>query len=101
MFMAIALGTTPIGAPIVGSIADHFGARWALGVGAASGFAAAIVGICYLARAERVSPQMEKSPTQNDGFTREANAHATLVPQARDGETWFCSGPDSVVVVPS
>jgi len=87
MFMAIALGTTPIGAPIVGSIADHFGARWALGVGAASGFAAAIVGICYLARAERVSPQMEKSPTQNGGFTRETKAHEALVPQARDRET--------------
>ena len=87
MFMAIALGTTPIGAPIVGSIADHFGARWALGVGAASGFAAAIVGICYLARAELVSPQVQKSPTQNDGFTREAKAHDTLVPQARDRET--------------
>ena len=42
-FMAIALKTTPIGAPMVGWIADQFGARWALGIGAASGFAAAIV----------------------------------------------------------
>jgi MFS family permease len=47
MFMAIALGTAPIGAPIVGWIADHFGARWGLGVGAAAGFAAATVGIYY------------------------------------------------------
>jgi MFS family permease len=67
MFMAIALGTTPIGAPIVGSIADHFGARWALGVGAASGFAAAIVGICYLVRAESRSPRVEKSPPSSVG----------------------------------
>ncbi len=37
----IALGGTPIGAPIVGWVADHFGPRWALGVGAAAGFAAA------------------------------------------------------------
>jgi MFS family permease len=87
MFMAIALGTTPIGAPIVGSIADHFGARWALGVGAASGFAAAIVGICYLTRAEPASPQVEKSPTQNGGFTREAEAGDGLVPHARHRET--------------
>jgi MFS family permease len=50
MFLAIALGTTPIGAPLVGWIADHFGARWALRVGAASGFAAAIVGVYYLVR---------------------------------------------------
>jgi MFS family permease len=46
--LAIALGCTPIGAPIVGLVADRFGPRWALGLGAASGFAAAIVGIRYL-----------------------------------------------------
>jgi MFS family permease len=46
--LAIALGATPIGAPIVGWIADHFGPRWGLGVGAASGFAAAIVAARYL-----------------------------------------------------
>jgi MFS family permease len=48
--LAIALGGTPIGAPIVGWIADRFGPRWALGVGAASGFSAASVAIYYLAR---------------------------------------------------
>ncbi len=46
----IALGGTPIGAPIVGWIADNFGPRWALGVGAASGFAAAIAAVCALMR---------------------------------------------------
>jgi MFS family permease len=46
--LAIALGCTPLGAPIVGWVADRFGPRWALGMGAASGFAAAIVGVLYL-----------------------------------------------------
>lgn len=41
--VAIALGGTPIGAPIVGWAANSFGPRWALGMGAASGFAAAAV----------------------------------------------------------
>jgi MFS family permease len=41
--VGVALGSTPIGAPIVGWVADHLGPRWALGVGASSGFAAAIV----------------------------------------------------------
>jgi MFS family permease len=54
MFMAIALGTTPIGAPMVGWIADRFGARWALGIGAASGFAAALVGIYYLTKYQAI-----------------------------------------------
>jgi MFS family permease len=48
ILLAIALGGTPLGAPIVGWVADRFGPRWALGVGAASGFAAALVGVYYL-----------------------------------------------------
>ncbi len=48
--VGIALGGTPIGAPIVGWVADHPGPRWALGVGAASGFAAAIVAIYAMTR---------------------------------------------------
>ncbi len=50
ILLAIALGGTPIGAPIVGWVADKFGPRWALGIGAASGFAAAIVGLYYLVK---------------------------------------------------
>ena len=48
--VSIALGGTPIGAPIVGWVANHYGPRWALGVGAASGFAAAIVAVVATAR---------------------------------------------------
>ncbi len=47
MFLALALGGTPFGAPFIGWIADSFGPRWALGVGALSCFAAAWVGINY------------------------------------------------------
>ncbi len=46
--LAIALGGTPIGAPIVGWIADRFGPRWSLGVGAAAGVCGAIVMVVYL-----------------------------------------------------
>jgi MFS family permease len=48
IFLAIVMGGTPLGAPIVGRVADTFGPRWALAVGAAGGLAAAIVGIRYL-----------------------------------------------------
>jgi MFS family permease len=48
IFLAIALGGTPIGAPIVGWVADTFGPRWAVGIGAASGLGAALVGLFYL-----------------------------------------------------
>jgi MFS family permease len=50
IYMAIAMGCTPLGAPLVGWIADRYGPRWSLVVGAASGFAAALVAIRYLVR---------------------------------------------------
>jgi MFS family permease len=50
IFLAIALGGTPVGAPLIGWIADRFGPRWALSVGAAAGFGAAAVGLLHLAR---------------------------------------------------
>ena len=57
--LAIALGCTPIGAPIVGWVADRFGPRWSLGVGAASGFAAALVGLHYLVKYRHLSLRLE------------------------------------------
>ena len=48
--LAVAMGGTPIGAPFVGWVADRFGARWALGVGAIAGFLAALVMIFYLTK---------------------------------------------------
>ncbi len=48
--LAVALGGTPIGAPIVGWVANRFGPRWALGIGAGAGFAAAVVALAALIR---------------------------------------------------
>lgn len=56
ILFAIILGATPFGAPVVGWVADAFGPRWALGVGAASGIAAAIAGMQYLWRGRRRRP---------------------------------------------
>jgi MFS family permease len=53
ILLAIALGGTPVGAPIVGWIADTFGPRWALGAGSAAGLLAAAVAVVYLARRRR------------------------------------------------
>lgn len=48
--IAVVMGGTPLGAPLVGWVVDRFGARWALLVGAMSGLAAAAVAVAYLAR---------------------------------------------------
>jgi MFS family permease len=42
------LGSTPIGGPIVGWVAEHVGARWALGLGAAAALGAAALGAATL-----------------------------------------------------
>lgn len=55
ILLAIVLGCTPMGAPLVGWVADTFGARWAMGVAALSGLAAALVGWRYLSTYGRLS----------------------------------------------
>jgi MFS family permease len=57
--IAVAMGGTPIGAPLVGWVADRFGPRWALGVGALSGLAAAGVAVAYLVRHRRLRLQRD------------------------------------------
>lgn len=55
LYLAIFAGGTPIGAPIVGWVANVYGARWALAIGAASGLiAAGIAGLWMLRRRNRV-----------------------------------------------
>jgi MFS family permease len=48
--VGVALGGTPIGAPIVGWIANHYGPRAALCIGVSAGFAAAVVAAIALYR---------------------------------------------------
>ena len=48
ILMATFMGTTPLGAPIVGWVADRFGPRWALALGATAGIGAACIGLRYL-----------------------------------------------------
>jgi MFS family permease len=50
--VGIALGGMAFGAPIVGWVANHFGPRWSLGIGAVACFAAALVAVFVLARRE-------------------------------------------------
>jgi len=50
VYMGIAMGCTPLGAPLVGWVADECGARWSIAVGASSGLLAALLGLAYLVR---------------------------------------------------
>jgi MFS family permease len=55
ILMAIALGGTPVGSPIVGWVADRFGPRWALGVGSAAGLISALAAVIYLWNGRRAA----------------------------------------------
>ncbi len=50
IYFAVFAGSTPIGAPIVGWVANEFGPRWALGVGAMAGVVCAVVMLVWMLR---------------------------------------------------
>jgi MFS family permease len=83
ILLAVALGGTPLGAPVVGWVADTFGPRWALGVGASAGFAAAAVGIHYLAKYRHLRVRVDTGRLR---FSFDAREAATVP------ESTVCSG---------
>ena len=54
IYLAIFMGGTPVGAPLVGWVADALGPRWSLGAGAASGFLAASIAAVFWVRTREV-----------------------------------------------
>ena len=57
IYMAIVNGTTLFGSPFVGWIANRWGARWALMVGATAGLVAALIGMRRLVRHLKEPPK--------------------------------------------
>ncbi len=54
LYMAIFMGGTPIGAPLIGWVANAYGPRWGLIIGATGGLLAAIVGLLFWASSHTV-----------------------------------------------
>ena len=88
ILLAVALGGAPIGAPIVGWIADRFGPRWALGVGAAAGLAGAMAAIRYLTKhgTLRVRIDFERPPLQPGLLARKFRRRCSPAPPTRLNE---------------
>ena len=61
LYMAIFAGGTPIGAPIVGLVANVWGPRWSLAIGAASGILAALIAAVWLLRNRRTATTATRS----------------------------------------
>jgi MFS family permease len=48
LYLTIFMGGTPVGAPVLGLVANEFGARWSIGVGAVAALLAAIVAVLWM-----------------------------------------------------
>lgn len=69
LYMAIFAGGTPIGAPLVGFVANVAGPRWALGMASASGFAAAGVAIGWMIVSRHLRLHVDRSKRLNIAAT--------------------------------
>jgi MFS family permease len=69
--LAITLGGTPIGAPLVGWAADAYGPRWSLAIGVAAGIAASTVGAVYLVRRREPGSPVMQAIVRGDLVDRE------------------------------
>jgi MFS family permease len=54
--VGVGLGGMTIGAPFTGWVANHFGPRWSLALGAGAGFAASVVAAYFLTRRKDLLP---------------------------------------------
>lgn len=89
LYMAIFAGGTPLGAPLVGWVADEFGPRWSLGVAAFSGIIAAMVLIFWLVKYQRLRVRFQSHVTprflvrhSGDGRAREAATQEIAIVEA-------------------
>ncbi|WP_024819805.1 MFS transporter [Arthrobacter sp. 31Y] len=60
LYMAIFMGGTPIGAPLVGWVANVGGPRWAVGVAAVAGVSTAVVGLLWIIRAKQLRLRFDR-----------------------------------------
>lgn len=65
LYMAINLGATPVGAPLVGLVADAHGPHAALLLASAAGLAACAVGSIWWAVAGNARPRLRRSPIRD------------------------------------
>lgn len=61
LYMAVFMGGTPIGAPLVGMVNDVFGARWGLGVAVIASLLAAAIGIGWYMRSQQLHLVFDRS----------------------------------------
>ena len=59
LYSILFLGSTPIGGPLAGWIAQAFGARWSIAIGAVAALVSGLAGLAVLRRRESAVPSVE------------------------------------------
>ncbi len=74
LYMAIFMGGTPIGSPIIGWIGAQFGARWTIGVGGLVSLATAVIAVAWAVHSRRVAIRYRWRETPRLQVTRPRTA---------------------------
>ncbi len=92
IYMMVFLGTTPLGAPLVGWLGEQFGPRWSILVGAIASIIIAIAGAIWAMATWhvrvryrlRATPRLQISHPWERKLAREATAQAMELEETRD-----------------
>lgn len=92
IYMMVFLGSTPIGAPLVGWIGETLGPRWSIGVGAVASIVVAVVGGIWAMTTWHVrvryrlkeTPRLQISHPWERKLAREATAQSMELEETRD-----------------
>jgi MFS family permease len=84
LYMAIFAGGTPLGAPLVGWVANVAGPRWALGVAAASGLLAAGVALGWMIVARHLRLHLRSNDAFHPAVTFDAQKPGAPLKSVRD-----------------
>lgn len=101
LYMAVIMGSTPVGAPIAGWVADAFGPRAAIMLGGTAGFIACAIGVTWVLTSGRLRRQESSrfrltldetrplrvvQPVEPVDYTEKAAATTPIRLPRRDGE---------------
>ena len=81
LYLAVMMGSTPIGAPIIGAVADAWGPRTAIIVGGAAGVTAALIGLFWLVGSGRLHRSDRGGLRLALDETRPIDVITTAIPQ--------------------
>jgi len=76
LYMAIFMGGTPVGAPIIGWVGEHFGARWTIGLGAIVSLLVALVAAAVVVRQRELTVGYAWTPVPRLTLTPAAELQA-------------------------